>query len=387
MKKILFVINNLEIGGVQTSLLNLLKEIETHYDITVLSFYCKPEYKSYLPNGVKLISARSPFKYLGMSQAVAKRHPVHFLCRSAWAVLTKLFGRSITIKLMSPFQPKIKGYDVVVSYLHEGGQRIFYGGCNEFVLSKTDADKKITWLHCDFGRCGANNNKSRKLYKKFDNIVACSDGTKNAFVQYMPELKDKCVTIRNCNDYEMIRARASSPVTYGENRFNIVTVARLAYEKGIDRAINAVKRCLDDGYDIAYHIVGGGEQESVLKGTVKELGISDNVFFYGNQQNPYPYIAPADLFLLPSYHEAAPMVFDEAACLGVPVLATETTSTYEMILQSGHGYVCENDDNAIYEKLKWILENKDELVSVKNILQKKTFSNTMSAEGFGVLLG
>ena len=36
MKKIIFVINNLEIGGVQISLINLLNEIKEKYDVSIL---------------------------------------------------------------------------------------------------------------------------------------------------------------------------------------------------------------------------------------------------------------------------------------------------------------------------------------------------------------
>ena len=83
----------------------------------------------------------------------------------------------------------------------------------------------------------------------------------------------------------------------------------------------------------------------------------------------------ADLFLLPSYHEAAPMVFDEAACLGVPILATETTSTDEMITESGSGFVCENSQDGIADGLMKVLKNPDSLVEIKKSLQQRQFTN------------
>ena len=45
MKKIIFVINNLGTGGVQTSLLNLLAEIHNFYDVTVLCFFVEKDTK------------------------------------------------------------------------------------------------------------------------------------------------------------------------------------------------------------------------------------------------------------------------------------------------------------------------------------------------------
>lgn len=373
MKNIIFVINNLSTGGVQESLLSLIRAIHHQYNVTLVSF-CGVGANT-LPADVKLIVPHSPFRYFGAAQWELKNKPLQCAVRSAWAVLTRLFGRSFTIQLMLPFQKKLGDYDCAISYLHEAPQKSFYGGCNEFVLKKIKAKKKVTWLHCDFELCGANSKASEKIYQQFDEIVACSEGTKRAFLRCMPQFKDKCVAIRNCNDYENIRMLAGDGIQYDKSEFNIVTVARLSKEKGIERAIEAVKRCVKKGYKLHYHIVGSGDQAVHLKKLTEDYGLENAVTFYGNQNNPYPYIKNADLFLLPSYHEAAPMVFDEAACLGVPVLATETTSTDEMITESGSGFVCENSQNGIADGLIKVLKKPDSLIEIKKALQQCQFTN------------
>lgn len=266
--------------------------------------------------------------------------------------------------------------------MHEGPQKKLYGGCNEFVLKKVQAEKKIAWLHCDFEHCGANNEHSRNIYPKFDRIVACSDGCGKSFLRCLPDLTDKVVVIRNCNDYKAIKNAASNGINYDDSFFNVVTVARLSEEKGIERGIVAVESCIKAGLQVHYHIVGSGDQENKLKQMVVDHQLENAVFFYGNRKNPYPYIINADLFLLPSYHEAAPMVFDEAACLGVPILSTKTTSTDDMILASGNGYVCDNNTEAIYENMKWILQHKDDLKMIKHNMMSKSYSNQDSIVEF-----
>lgn len=181
MKKIIFVINNLQTGGVQISLLNLLKEIHNDYDVTVLSFYYKDEYRNLIPDNVHLISVNSLFRYFGISQGELRGKPLQYATRAFLATSARLFGRSFTIKLMSLFQKTIGTYDCAISYLHEGGQKSFYGGCNEFVLKKVKAKKKVAWLHCDFEQSGANNTQSQKIYRQFDSIVACSEGCRQSF--------------------------------------------------------------------------------------------------------------------------------------------------------------------------------------------------------------
>lgn len=380
MKKIIIVNNNLKTGGVQISLLNLLKEIAPLYDITLLLFYADEQNLDLIPKNIKVLTVKSPFKYFGLSLADARSSLGTLIGKIFWGVITKMFGRSLAISLMAYFQCQIKGYDCAISYLHEGPQKSFYGGCNEFVLKKIKAAKKVTWIHCDFGLCGANNQHSKKIYEQFDTIVACSNGVKETFIKCLPELKDKCVVVRNCNDYSAIRTKAMPFARYPSENINIVTVARLSAEKGISRMLHAVKCAIDLGYPVMYHIVGSGQERKNLEELVGRLDIRGHVVFYGNQKNPYPFIAAADLFVLPSYHEAAPMVFDEAASLGVPVLATRTASTDEMIEKENAGFVCENSQEGITESLLNILSTPHKLKQIAVELKKKQFTNQISID-------
>lgn len=386
MKKIIIVINNLETGGVQNSLINLVKEIHDKYKVTVLSFANKPSYQHLLPPDVQLLEAKSPYKYLGFSQADMKGKPVDYIARIFWVILNKLCGRSKVIQLMNLFQNRIIGYDCAISYIHEATENSFYGGCNDFVLRNIEAKLKIAWLHCDFEHCGANNEHSRNIYPKFDRIVACSDGCGQSFLRCLPDLKDKVVVIRNCNDYRAIKNAATNGIEYDNCLFNVVTVARLSEEKGIERGIAAVECCIKAGLPVHYHIVGSGDQENKLRQIVADHQLDNAVSFYGNQKNPYQYIKNADLFLLPSYHEAAPMVFDEAMCLGVPVLATETTSTDEMILQNSSGIVCENSQQELTISLFKILSNQNQLLGIKKCLEKRSFDNVESVSRFKLIV-
>lgn len=385
MKKILIVNNNLEIGGVATSLSNLLKEIQDKYDVTLLLFKDKKEYIGRVPNNIKVITINSAFKYFGVSNQEVKKKPLAFIMRSFWAILCKLFGRSFVAKCMRLTQKKISGYDIAISFLHEHPKNRFYGGCNEFVLQCVSAEEKIAWVHCDFRNNGANNKKTRQVYQKFDKIVACSESTRDAFIECFPELCDKTFVVRNCNDYLNIENLANPAICYGEC-FNILTVARLAKEKGVDRALYAVKYCIENGLPVKYHIVGDGKERQSLQKLVLELNLQNDVVFYGAQKNPYKYIKNADLMLLTSYHEAAPMIFDETACLGVPVLTTRTTSAYEMVESIECGIVCENEQDSISKTLFEICSNRDVLNQIKRVLKRKTFNNKLAIRQFDAVI-
>ena len=148
-------------------------------------------------------------------------------------------------------------------------------------------------------------------------------------------------------------------------------------------AVSEVKKA---GYKIRYHVVGSGDEYGALMALVSELKIEDAVVFHGNRENPYPYIKGADLFVLPSHHEAAPMVFDEAACLGIPVLTTKTTSAYEMIIKENAGYVCENSQEGITGALLDILSHTEQLSSISCNLKKRSFNNCESVKVFKTIV-
>ena len=116
------------------------------------------------------------------------------------------------------------------------------------------------------------------------------------------------------------------------------------------------------------------------------MGISDSVFFYGEQSNPYRYMKNADLLLISSYHEAAPMVIDEARSLGVPILTTETTSSRDMVSDMGCGFVCENSTSALCEKLYEVASDRDGLASLKTKLKDIGADNADALRQFDEIL-
>ena len=84
----------------------------------------------------------------------------------------------------------------------------------------------------------------------------------------------------------------------------------------------------------------------------------------------------ADYLFVPSLHEAAPMVFDEANVLGLKIISTNTTSAAEMIDEDG--IICDNSSEGIESVLSELRKSLSEKSSSKtNELQKKQFSEIM----------
>ena len=386
MKKILIVNNNMNIGGVQKALYNLLWEAEGKYDITLCLFSRRGEYADKLPPSVRIVEVSGAYRFLGVSQGECRG--VDSILRGACVLATRLLGRSRVLKLFGRRMPFLEEkYDCAISYLHNGREKSFYGGAQDFILDRVKADRKVAFLHCDYRNCGAWHERNNLDMARFDRIAACSDGCREAFLSVLPELAEKCVTVRNCHRFEEIREMAEkNPIIYGISAVNILIVARLSHEKGVDRALRALKYALDNGCDARLHIVGDGAEREALRALSVEYGLCDRAVFYGNQGNPYRYMKNADMLLIPSYHEAAPMVIDEARALGLPVLTVKTTSAEDMVSRRGCGWVCENTDDDLCRALASLLSSPAEISSARERLLNAEIDNSEALMQFEGLI-
>ena len=368
--KVLIVNNNLDMGGIQKSLINLLKDIHEECDITLLLFSRSGSLLGDVPEDVNIITPRKFYNILGLSKEELKKHPFLFCLKALMLKYASLFSRRGAMKILGIFQKKITGYDVVISYSHLPSHKYLTNGCGDFVLDKTICTKKICLIHCDYVNSGYMSEENNREYSEFDAIACCSDSVKNRFIQGSGVAPDKAYTLRNFYDLGVDKLAANDPYCYDEHFINLVSVARLSGEKGIDRAIEALRN--SKRFDIRYYIVGDGPQRDDLEKMVSNYKMDSQVFFEGEQNNPYRYMANADYLLVPSLHEAAPIVFDEANVLGLKVISTDTTSAKEMI--SDNGLICNNSVEGIELVLSSLTKSvRDTSSSKTNQLQKQQF--------------
>ena len=121
-----------------------------------------------------------------------------------------------------------------------------------------------------------------------------------------------------------------------------------------------------EGYSFEVHIIGGGYLEDSLRDSICKNNLQDAIYIHGQQNNPYIYMKNANCLLLPSYHEAAPMVFLEAIALGLPIITTNTLSAAEIVERHGSGVVCDNSEKGIYDSMKNAIMNGININNEKN---------------------
>ena len=103
MKKILIVNNNLDMGGIQKSLVNLVKDVHKDYDITLLLFSKSGSLLSEIPKEVKIITPLKAYKILGLEKKHLKKFPLLFGLKAVLLLYAKVFSRRSALKLLMQF--------------------------------------------------------------------------------------------------------------------------------------------------------------------------------------------------------------------------------------------------------------------------------------------
>lgn len=151
------------------------------------------------------------------------------------------------------------------------------------------------------------------------------------------------------------------------------SVGRFTHEKGYIRLIRIVKRLNDAGYVFHLWLIGNGPEIIDVESEIVKLGIK-NVKLLGEQDNPHAYTAKSDLFICSSYSEGYSTACTEAVMLGVPIISTEVSGAHEIIEDSNAGIVVDNNDDALYEGLRRILDDDMILSTWRKDIKREEFS-------------
>ena len=115
----------------------------------------------------------------------------------------------------------------------------------------------------------------------------------------------------------------------------LVYVGRLSPRKGVDTAVRVVAGLRDRGVDATLAVVGsvfpGYEWfETEVRALVEELGVADAVSFHGFQDDVWPFLAAADVALVPSrLEESFGNTVIEALSAARPVLVSDHSGLRE----------------------------------------------------------
>ena len=392
-KKILITAHSLEIGGIERSLVGLLEVLDySRVDVDVLLYARKGELLEYLtpqctvlPQIPQCASMLEPIKavltkghiLLGAARIFARTYVGQKYKSNGdperadgivFAQLQKYWDASI------PFMPKLKGeYDLAISFMWP----------HHYVAQKVRAKKKIAWIHTDYTIAVMDFRKDARIWSSFDRIAAVSDECGEAFLKVYPQFRDRMVTIENVLPMSFVQRSAvefEPQDLQGPPGSRLLSVGRLCYAKGYDRAAKAARILKDRGVPFCWTIIGFGTEEEKLRAIIHHLGVEDCFVLLGKRSNPYPYIRACDLFLQPSRYEGKAVSVREAQMLAKPVLITDFQTARSQVRDGFDAVVVPQEETAIADAIEALLNDAEKRASLSQNTKTTDYSNAAEAE-------
>lgn len=170
--------------------------------------------------------------------------------------------------------------------------------------------------------------------------------------------------IHNGTDIEAVRRMSSEPVesqwSDEEDARLVVAVGRLERQKGFEFLIEAIKLLNTEGTRVRLLILGEGTMRESLERKVADCGIGDMVRMSGFVTNPYPHMAGADVFVCSSVSEGMSNTILEAMALGLPVVSTDHEFGASDVIKHGDSglLVPVGDSKAMASSIRDVIEDE-----------------------------
>jgi glycosyltransferase involved in cell wall biosynthesis len=384
-KNILISVYDMEIGGIERSLINMLEYMDYEkFNVDLLIFSHKGELMKLIPDKVNILPEVSTYTVYRkpvvqcLKEGLYATSAVRLICKNIALVKYKnrklaegpgYIQMQLTSKYLSYLMPKIrKKYDLAISYAWP----------HDFIANRVNADKSIAWIHTDFSMLEIDSKLDTDTWDKFNYIASISEECTNAFLTKYPTLKNKILLIENINSPKFIKDMSLESISNEKmtNAFNIVSVGRLSYAKGFDNAIQALRKLHDRGLtNIKWHVIGFGAEEESLNKLIIENNLEDSFILLGKKNNPYKYMGMADLYVQPSRYEGKAVTVTEAKILGKPILITNYPTAISQLEEGFEGLICDSSVNGLVDSIEYLYYDAELRKALIKNLHSRDYSN------------
>ena len=327
---LLFTANDLSVGGIETSLVNLLNRINKHkYEITLILENKKGKYLDEVSKKVYI-----------------RRYKVY---NFRPAIISRIFNLTKRI-IYSIFN--YNTYDFSCCYAT-------YSYCGN-KLAKISSRNSSIWVHSNY----------RYVYKRledtisffetrkmneFRKIIFVSNEARDDYLELFPNHKNKTMVVNNFINIDLIhdKKKEKTGVIRAKNKLLFVFVGRLEEEsKKITRIIDLAKN-IDE---ISVWLIGDGKDKEMYQKLIKDNKLEKKIQMLGSIKDPYNYMARADYIILTSDYEGFPVVYLEALALNKEIITTIPVSAGKIDMKERAHII--SKDNYIEDVRKILKEKK-----------------------------
>jgi glycosyltransferase involved in cell wall biosynthesis len=357
-KKILFVNGHLNVGGVEKSLIDVLKNFDyNQYEVDLVLFEGLGDYATELPNEVNIIYYNLSKTYGSLINCLVeslKSRNWFVFCFRLINLLDKMIGPK-ALFLAKPLFKSLKKYDCAIAY------RV--GICTDFVGYIIKSKKKVTWWHhgaVDYPR--KLTKRWEDVFGNFDRVVAVSNSTEKMLIENFTNLRNKTITIPNMINTEEISQKANEKPIYEidcNEKINLLSVGRLSPEKGMINCVYACKKLVDHGYKVKWYLIGEGTQRGEIEKCIKDHQMENHIFLLGAVSNPYPFIQNAFIYVHPSLVESLSISVLEALALNKPVTVARSMGPSEFIRHKENGLLVDPIPDGLFEGIVSLIKDEE----------------------------
>lgn len=351
MKKVIIITENLYGGGVERILQIICSHLDLEkYELTIYTMKKEKPSKAYFPDKIQ-------FKYIydtieGNTKTVSK----------LWIKIKN------KIKLLFYYNTSpVTFYHLFINERADVALAFIEGYATRLVSGFPSNVKKIAWLHIELRNyhwskiAFRNDSEEEKAYLSMDCIPCVSIEVKRQLCDLYPRVKNSIV-LHNPVDKSMIIRKANeklpSSLKIGKAK-TLISIGTLNERKGHLRLLKVLQRIIKGGADIQLWILGRGDLRDELLSYIKKNQLTDNVILLGYQENPYNYLAAADIYICSSFAEGYNTAITEALVLGKAVVSTECSGVKEQLGENDEWGICTpNSEEGLYEGIKQML-NED----------------------------
>ncbi|HTM05705.1 MAG TPA: glycosyltransferase, partial [Patescibacteria group bacterium] len=202
-----------------------------------------------------------------------------------------------------------------------------------------------------------------ELFAKGDLFLPVCEAFKNELIEHGCP-KEKVKVLHSAIDCDLFYYKKRQIPT--DKSVKIISVCRLVAKKGLEYAIHAVAKLIQNGFDIHYTIIGDGILHQSLQKLIIDLNMENYIKLVGrkNITEVVTYLHENHIFLLPSIvaddgdEEGIPNAAKEAMACGLPVILTDHSGNGELVEHGISGLLIEQKSViALENALSYLVKN------------------------------
>lgn len=356
-KKILFITPSLCQGGLEHSLITMLKLLDNNKYEMYLYTYGKdlsllplvPEYVHFKNDLLNKHYQRNPKAMcLWGVEAGLKKFGVKDKAELYASNRKKYIHKQKVNQIKKAY--KNTYFDVVV------GNSI---GMTSEMTAVVNAKKRFVFFHSSVD---LHHEKNIELFPKYDGIIAVSQGVKDMLCSSYKNIEDKVYVLENYVDAEQIITKANeilpNETDLPANKLILCTCGRFSEEKGFNLAVESANILKRGGVDFVWYFIGDGNLRESIESQILEYSLEENIVITGYVVNPFTYMKTCDIYIQPSYHESFGLTIKEALILGKPVVSTDTVGAHTLLDNTEFGEIVDINAEALAQGIMTAVEKQ-----------------------------